>query len=57
MLTYDVMHLSDDVHLHTVAHTQALLKHFNWELFDHPPYSLDLAPSDYHLFTYQKNWL
>jgi hypothetical protein len=29
----------------------------NWGLFDHPPYSLDLAPSDYHLFTYLKNWL
>jgi histone-lysine N-methyltransferase SETMAR len=31
--------------------------HFNWELFDHPPYSPDLALSDYHLFMYQKNWL
>jgi hypothetical protein len=29
----------------------------NWELFDHPPYGSDLAPSDYHLFTYLKNWL
>jgi hypothetical protein len=28
------------------------LEHFNWELFDHPPYSLDLTPSDYNLFTY-----
>jgi histone-lysine N-methyltransferase SETMAR len=26
-------------------------------LFDHPPYSPHLAPSDYHLFTYLKNWL
>jgi hypothetical protein len=26
-------------------------------LFDYPPYSLDLAPSDYHLFTFLKNWL
>jgi hypothetical protein len=25
-------------------------------LFDHPPYSSDLAPSDYHLFTHLKNW-
>jgi hypothetical protein len=30
---------------------------FNWELFDHLPYSPDLAAIDYHLFTYQKNWL
>jgi hypothetical protein len=26
-------------------------------LFNHPPYSPDLAPSNYHLFTYLKNWL
>jgi hypothetical protein len=25
-------------------------------LFDHPPYNPDLAPSDYNLFTYLKNW-
>jgi hypothetical protein len=25
-------------------------------LFDHPSYSPDLAPSDYHLFTCLKNW-
>jgi hypothetical protein len=34
-----------------------MLEHLNWELFDHPPHSPDLAPSDYHLFTYLKNWL
>jgi transposase len=34
-----------------------MLEHFNWELFDHPPYSPDLAPSNYYLFTYLKNWL
>jgi hypothetical protein len=26
-------------------------------LFDHHPYSHDLTPSKYHLFTYLKNWL
>jgi hypothetical protein len=26
-------------------------------LFDDPPYIPDLAPSDYHLFIYLKNWL
>jgi hypothetical protein len=26
-------------------------------LFDHPPYSPDLAPSDFHLFTRTKVWL
>jgi transposase len=41
----------------TVARTRALLEHFNWELFDHPPYSPDLVPNDNHMFTYLKNWL
>jgi histone-lysine N-methyltransferase SETMAR len=27
----------------------------SWELFDHPPYSRDLAPSDCYLFTYLEN--
>jgi histone-lysine N-methyltransferase SETMAR len=40
-----------------ISRTRALLELLNWELFDHPPYSPDLAPSDYHLFTYLKNWL
>ena len=30
---------------------------FNWEIFDHPSYSPDLPPSDYHLFTKMKVWL
>jgi hypothetical protein len=42
---------------HTVSHTQALLEHFNWELFDHPPFSPDIVSSNYHLFTYLKNLL
>ena len=36
---------------HTAARANALITIFNWEIFDHPPYSPDLAPSDYHLFT------
>jgi transposase len=56
MLTAGEGLLHDNVPPHA-ARTQALLEHFNWELFDHPPYSPDLAPSDYHLFTYLKNWL
>jgi hypothetical protein len=34
-----------------------LLEHFNWELFVHPSYSPDFAPSGYNLFTYLKNRL
>jgi transposase len=57
MLTSGVVLLHDNARPHTAARTRALLEQFNWELFDHPPNSPDLAPSDYHLFTYLKNWL
>jgi hypothetical protein len=43
----------DNARQHTAAHIRALLEHFNWELSDHP----DLAPSNYHLFTYMKKYL
>jgi hypothetical protein len=54
ILTSGVVLIHDNARPHTAACTQALLEHFNWELFDHPPYS---PPSDYHLITYLKNWL
>jgi transposase len=57
MLTCCVVLLHDNACPHTAARTRKLLEHFNRELFDHPPYSPDLAPSVYHLFTYMKNWL
>jgi transposase len=57
MLTSDVVLLHDNACSHKAACTRALLHHFNWELFDRPPYSPDLAPRNYHLFTYTKNWL
>jgi hypothetical protein len=35
---------------HSTRRTQELLQSFRWELLDHPPYSPDLAPPDFHLF-------
>jgi histone-lysine N-methyltransferase SETMAR len=55
MLTSGVVLRHDNMRPHTPA--RALLEYFNWELFDHHPYSFDLSPSDYHLFIYLKNWL
>jgi hypothetical protein len=52
MLTSGLVSFYDNVD----ACTWVLLEHFRWELFDHPPYSPDLATSDYHLYTYAKNW-
>jgi histone-lysine N-methyltransferase SETMAR len=57
MLTSGPVVLHDNARPHTATCTSALLKHFNWELFDRPPYSPDLAESDYHLYTYLINWL
>jgi transposase len=54
MLISGVVLLNDNARPHTATRTRALLENFNWGLFDHPPYSPDLAPSDYHLFTYAK---
>jgi hypothetical protein len=52
MLTSGVFNVLDNEHPHTAVRIAALLEHFNWVLFDLPHYSCDLAPSDYHLFTY-----
>lgn len=30
---------------------------FEWELFGHPPYSPDLAPSNFHLFPHMNTCL
>jgi histone-lysine N-methyltransferase SETMAR len=57
ILTSGIVLLHDNVWPHTAAHARPLLGHLNWELFDHPPYSPDPIPSNYHLFTYLKNWL
>jgi histone-lysine N-methyltransferase SETMAR len=57
MLTSGVVLLHDNARPHTATRTRALLEHFNWQLFDHPQYSPDLAPNDYHMFTYLKNLL
>jgi len=54
MLTKGVVLLHNNVWTYTAACTNALIKLFSWEIFDHPPYSLDLAPSDYRLFTKMK---
>jgi histone-lysine N-methyltransferase SETMAR len=56
MLTKGVF-LHDNARPHAVARTNALIKLFNWEIFDHPLYSRDLATIDYHLFTKMKVWL
>jgi histone-lysine N-methyltransferase SETMAR len=50
MLSQGVVMLHDNGHPHTAAETQDLVATFGWEQFDHPPYSPDLTPSDFHVF-------
>ena len=57
MLTKGIIFLHDNVLPHTVARTNALINLFNWEIFDRPPYSPHLVPSDNHLFTKMNAWL
>jgi hypothetical protein len=47
----------DNFRPHTAQATQERIQKLQWELLEHPPYSLDLAPRDVHLFGPLKNHL
>uniref|UniRef100_A0A8R1EI36 Histone-lysine N-methyltransferase SETMAR n=1 Tax=Caenorhabditis japonica TaxID=281687 RepID=A0A8R1EI36_CAEJA len=42
--------LHDSARRHVTKATQAKLQELHWDTVSHPPYSPDIAPSDYHLF-------
>ena len=45
-----VLFLHDNAPAHRALATQKKLAYLDFQCLDHPPYSPDLAPSDYHLF-------
>ena len=47
----------DNARPHTAGFTQDAIRELGWELLPHPPYSPDLAPSDYYLFAILKSFL
>jgi len=49
-VTKGVLSLHDNAPAHQALATQKKLAYLDFQCLDHPPYSLDLAPSDYHLF-------
>jgi len=49
-VTKGVLFLHDNALAHRALATQKKLAYLNFQCLDHPPYSPDLAPSDYHLF-------
>jgi histone-lysine N-methyltransferase SETMAR len=49
--------LHDNARPHIAKTVNEKLKSLEWELIPHPPYSPDIAPSDYHLFLSLSNQL
>jgi len=49
-VTKGVLFLHDNAPAHRALATQKKLAYLGFQCFDHPPCSLDLTPSDYHLF-------
>lgn len=45
-----VVFLDDNAKPHRSRVTNAKIQELGWDRLDHPPYSPDLAPSDFHLF-------
>ena len=53
----NVIILHDNARPHVANKTANKLRKFHWELLEHPPYSPDLAPSDFNLFSLLKKFL
>jgi len=53
----EILLLHDNACPHTAAHTLETLKQLKWEAMEHPAYSPDLVPSDFHIFGWLKEVL
>jgi histone-lysine N-methyltransferase SETMAR len=49
--------LHDNATPHTALITKEKIAQFGWTVMPHPPYSPDLAPTDYKAFQSLQNWL
>lgn len=52
-----IMFHHDNARPHTAMVTQQKLNALGWKILSHPPYSPDIAPSDYYLFRSLQNYL
>ena len=57
MLTRGVRLLQDNAPVHNLHVAQTEARSCGYEILAHPPYSPDLAPSDFHLFPSMKSFL
>ena len=53
----NVLLMYDNARLHKSIRTRETINSFGWTTLLHHPYSLNLAPSDYHLFSPMKEGL
>ena len=56
-LSAGVLLLHDNAPVHMSAKSQAAIRQCGFQQLNHPPYSPDLAPSDYFLFRVMKKFL
>ena len=49
-LHHQIIFHHESARAHSANNVKAVLREFQWETFPHPPYSPDLAPSDFFLF-------
>ena len=57
LITKGVLFLQDNTQAHIAHCTMCTLQQLSWEVLPNPPYSLDLTPSDFHLFGPLKEFL
>ena len=57
LLTEGVILLHDNARPHVSTVTRSVLDKFKWEQLEHPPYSPDMSPCDFHLFSPLKKFL
>ena len=57
MLSTSISIQHDNARSHAGRQTVTVLQPFGWEIITHPPYSPDLAPSDFHLIPKLKEQL
>lgn len=52
-----VIFLQDNARPHVARQTQIKLQQMGWEILEHPPYSPDISPTDFHLFRSLEHWI